>query len=363
MVCLVNQADQHIETGYKPFALLEMPTYRLDTGCCLLGPYGLPYSLFQCVVRFGIFCIGYHCGHCNTHAYHQFAHARGWIRLGLPQLPRRMIPAIIITGMIYMAMIVIKNYYVKVCFGYHFERSLFDSFKHNYLVVTATGIRLMAIWILAFHLYHYAVLQINTTRENARLSIIAKEAQLHNLSAQLNPHFFFNSLNSIKALVATEPRKARRAIDLLSDLLRNALYEKDTFLVPLSDEIGLVNDYLELEKIRFEDRLTYVTDIDEGLQGWQLPPLSIQTLAENAIKHGISKCPIGGRVHIKVEKEAEHIRVMVDNPGRLDQNDASGLGLKNLRERLSLHYNNRASLALTEIPGDMVSATMIIPSS
>ena len=313
---------------------------------------GIGYFVFDIVIGIGV-----------THAYHQFAHARGWIRLGMPQLPWRIIPAIIITGVIYMLLIVIKNYYVRVCFGYHFENSLFDSFKQNYMVITATGIRLMAIWILAFHMYHYAVLQINTARENARLSIIAKEAQLNNLSAQLNPHFFFNSLNSIKSLVATEPEKARRAIDLLSDLLRNSLYEKDTLLIPLSDEIGLVNDYLELEKIRFEDRLTYLIDIDEGLQGCTLLPLSIQTLAENAIKHGISKYTNGGRVDIKVEKAAARIRITVNNPGRLVKTETSGLGLKNLNERLTLQYNNRASLTLNQLPGEMVSATMIIPSS
>jgi len=313
---------------------------------------GIGFFVFDIVIGIGV-----------THAYHQFAHVRGWIRLDLPQLPWRIIPAIIITGIAYMILIVIKNYYVRAYFGYHFEKSLVDSFKQNYMIITATGIRLMAIWILAFHLYHYAVLQINTTRENARLSVIAKEAQLNNLSAQLNPHFFFNSLNSIKSLVATEPEKARRAIDLLSDLLRNSLYEKDTLLIPLSDEIGLVNDYLELEKIRFEDRLMYMIDIDEGLEGCLLLPLSIQTLAENAIKHGISKRTDGGRVSIKVEKEAANIRITVNNPGRIEKTDKSGLGLKNLSERLTLQYNKRASLELTQLPGDMVSAIMIIPSS
>ena len=313
---------------------------------------GLAYFILDIIVGIAV-----------THAYHQFAHAAGWIRLDLPQLPWRIIPAIIITGIVYMVLIVIKNYYVRISFSYHLEKSLFDSFKQNYLVICATGIRLMAIWILAFHLYHYAVLQINTARENARLSVIAKEAQLNNLSAQLNPHFFFNSLNSIKSLVATEPGKARRAIDLLSDLLRNSLYEKDMLLIPFSDEIGLVNDYFELEKIRFEDRLMYMIDIDEGLEGCLLLPLRIKTLAENAIKHGISKYTHGGNVNIKVEKGAENIRITVNNPGRLGKNDLSGLGLKNLNERLALQYNNSASFTLTQLPGDIVSAIMIIPSS
>ena len=262
-----------------------------------------------------------------------------------------------------MILIVIKNYYVRICFGYHFEKSLSDSFRQNYMVIAATGIRLMAIWILAFHLYHYAMMQINTTRENARLMVIAKEAQLNNLSAQLNPHFFFNSLNTIKALIATDPVKARRSIDLLSDLLRNSLYERNNQLIPLREEIALVNDYFELEKMRFETRLSYTIDADETLANHLLLPLSIQTLAENAIKHGIAKSVDGGCVNIQVRLIEGNIRVTVLNPGKLDSAGlTSGLGLKNLQERLSLQYNNTASIKLSQTAENTVSVIMIIPA-
>ena len=297
-----------------------------------------------------------------THAYHQLAHARNWINLDLPQLPWRIIPAIVIIGIVYMVLIVIKNYYVRLGFNYHFEKSLAVSFKQNYLIIAATGIRLMAIWILAFHLYHYALMQINVTKENARLMLIAKESQLNNLSAQLNPHFFFNSLNTIKALVATDPVKARRSIDLLSDLLRNSLYKRDNQLIPLGEEMGLVNDYFELEKMRFENRLSYTIDADEDLASHLLLPLSIQTLAENAIKHGIAGLVDGGCISIQVESIAGTIRITVENPGTLDSDGlAGGLGLKNLQERLSLQYNNKASLKLSQLAENKVSAIMIIP--
>jgi LytS/YehU family sensor histidine kinase len=232
------------------------------------------------------------------------------------------------------------------------------------VTVTATGIRLMAIWILAFHLYHYAVLQINATKENARLMLVAKESQLSNLSAQLNPHFFFNSLNTVKALAATDPGKARRAIDLLSDLLRTSLYGRDNLLIPLGEELGLVSDYLELEKMRFDNRLRYSISADEDLAGHPLLPLSIQTLAENAVKHGIAKSINGGSILIKIEKDADSILVTVQNPGKLDTTGlAGGLGLKNLGERLALQYGNRASLTVNEIPGNIVSSVMTIPLS
>lgn len=299
-----------------------------------------------------------------THAYRQFAHAQGWTKLDLTQLPWRIIPAILIAGIIYMPLVIVKNYYGKELFGYHFDGSLAEAFRQDFIIITATGIRLMAIWILAFHLYHYALLQISTTKENARLMLVAKESQLNNLSAQLNPHFFFNALNTIKALAAIDPGKARRAIDLLSDLLRNSLHGSDNFLIPLSQEIGLVNDYLELEKMRFEDRLTYTINADESLAYHPVLPLSIQTLAENAIKHGIAKCVNGGSINITIEKHAGSIQITVQNPGKLDTTGSTGgLGLKNLEERLMLQYGNKASFTISGSADDMVTSIMIIPAS
>lgn len=299
-----------------------------------------------------------------THAYRQFAHAQGWTGLDLRQLPWRIIIAVILTGIVYMLLVIIKNYYVRLGFHYRSENSLAESLKQNFVTVTATGIRLMAIWILAFHLYHYAILQINTTKENARLLLAAKESQLNNLSAQLNPHFFFNSLNTVKALAATDPGRARRAIDLLSDLLRTSLYGSDSPLIPLGQEISLVNDYLELEKMRFENRLMYTINTDENLAGHPILPLSIQALTENAIKHGIAKWANGGIVNIKVEQITGSIRITVQNPGKLDTTGLTvGLGLKNLEERLMLQYGGEASLSITEASGNIVSSVMTIPSA
>jgi hypothetical protein len=323
---------------------------------CLGGNFNIGLGIFYFLLDIAI-------GIAVTHTYQQFAHAQGWTRLDLPQLPWRIIPAILLSGIIYMPLVIVKNYYGKVYFGYRANDSLAEAFRQYFIIITATGIRLMAIWILAFHLYHYALLQITTTRENARLLLVAKESQLDNLSAQLNPHFFFNSLNTIKALAATDPDKARRAIDLLSELLRTSLYRMDNLLIPLSDEIGLVKDYLELEKMRFEDRLTYTIDMDESLAGNTLLPLSIQTLAENAIKHGIAKCVYGGNINIVIEKHADSIQIMVQNPGKLDTAFLTeGLGLKNLQERLMLQYGNKASFTISCPASDLVISTMIIPA-
>jgi len=220
----------------------------------------------------------------------------------------------------------------------------------------------MAIWLLAYHLYHYAQREINIAKENARLAIIAKDAQLNSLAAQLNPHFLFNSLNNIKALVIENPKSARRAIDLLSDLLRTSLYSGDVLLTTLKDELALVKDYFELEKLRFEERLQFCTDVDDRLNNTLILRFSIQTLAENAIKHGIAKQKNGGLISIKITETDSFIRITIQNPGEFNINASTdGLGIKNLTERLLLQYKGKAKFDITsEVEGN-VSSTILIP--
>jgi len=308
------------------------------------------YFVFDLIIGIGV-----------THAYRQLAHRKSWTQLNLSQLFRVILPSIIITGIIYAVLIVIKNYCARLLFNVHLEPALVVAFQRNFLTVLATGIRLMAIWILAFHLYHYAMMQIRIAKENARLQVAAKEAQLNNLSAQLNPHFFFNSLNTIKALIVSDPQNARSAIDLLSELLRNSLYQRDNTLIPLNEEISLVNDYLELEKIRFEDRLCFQIDIDKDMETWPVLPLSIQTLAENAIKHGIAKSINGGIVKVEVKEVDSSLKITVQNPGVLKNEGVAGVGLQNLQNRLALQYGDKASLTLIQLPNEIVSAVLLIP--
>ncbi|WP_157682101.1 sensor histidine kinase [Mucilaginibacter mallensis] len=226
------------------------------------------------------------------------------------------------------------------------------------------GIRLMAIWLLAYHLYHYAQREINIAKENARLAIIAKDAQLSSLSAQLNPHFLFNSLNNIKALVIENPKSARRAIDLLSDLLRTALYSDDVLLTTVKDELALVKDYFELEKLRFEERLQFCIEADDRLNNALILRFSIQTLAENAIKHGIARQKSGGLVSVKVVVVDNYINISVQNPGEFNMDEQNeGLGIKNLTERLQLQYKGLAKFGIINEAGGNVLSTILIPRS
>lgn len=297
-----------------------------------------------------------------THAYRVFALKRNWQNLHLKALVWRIVPAIFVLGALFMIIIAIKLYLVRLYFVPGFSVGFGSFFETSRLTLFSSGVRLMSIWILAYHLYHYAKREINAVKENARLTIITKEAQINNLLAQLNPHFFFNSLNNIKFLVAENPESARRAIDLLSDLLRNSLYAKNDKLVFVQDEINIVKDYLELEKLRFEERLQIQIEVDESLKKATIPPLSIQTLVENAIKHGIDKKMEGGLVAVKVERKENALQVSVQNPGALTGAEQSaGLGLKNLQERLQLQYNGRAALVISATSCHHVLSTLSIP--
>jgi sensor histidine kinase YesM len=299
-----------------------------------------------------------------THFYRSFALKNGWQKLDLKRLVPRLAAAVLILSLLYMFLIVGKLYLIRWLILEDFPVSFADFFNSSRLPVFVTGTRLMSIWVLAYHLYQYSRREIESVKENARLSLIAKETQLNNLTAQLNPHFFFNSLNNIKFLVAENPDAARRAIDLLSELLRNALTSKDDRRIALQNEIGLVRDYLELEKMRYEERLQIMIEADPGLAESLIPPLCIQVLVENAIKHGIEKRKNGGFIKVKIEREDEFIKIGVENSGRLiEGNHASGIGIKNLKERLALQYNEKAVFEIKQAKDETVLATLLIPSA
>ena len=296
-----------------------------------------------------------------SHLYRTISLKNHWDLLPPKRLLLIVLPLILVFGLILMLLTIGKNYLIAFYFYPNFNINFIDYFRPSWLVTWMMGIRLMAIWILAYYLYHYAQAELKANKESARLSLVAKNAQLENLTAQLNPHFFFNSLNNIKELVTENPSLAKRAIDLLSDLLRTSLYHRTAALITLQEEIHLVKDYLELEKIRFEERLLITIEVAEHALPIRLLPLCIQILVENAIKHGISTTEDGGNIAIKIEHKDSFIIILVQNSGSLKQSEGNGLGLKNLRERLHLHYNGKAIFTIME-HDKIVSATLIVPT-
>ena len=301
-----------------------------------------------------VICIGI------THLYRTSIIKTNWFQLKLRKLILRLIPSVGLLAGLFMLLMNLK-WHGFIKYSNDQYTVLWDSLL-SWNPVFITGLRLMSIWVLAYHLYHYYRREITISEENAQLAVIAKQAQLDNLSSQLNPHFLFNSLNSVKSLIIENPEKARRAIDLLSDLLRSSLYERDQELIYLQDELSLVRDYIELEKLRFEERLNIKFDIAPGLNRYKILPLSIQLLVENAIKHGIDNSISGGTLEISIKDQGKNLLITIQNPGTLAKRiNGENVGLTNLTRRLNLLYNNKASFDIQEQAGGIVTAKLVIP--
>ena len=297
-----------------------------------------------------------------THGYRAWVRRQPWAGLPVPGSAARALGAVLLLSAAYMLAVVSKNYGMQVLFNADYPTSFGWYYGQHALTLFVTGLRLLAIWVLLYHVFQYARREIRLTQENARLQVMAGEAQLANLRAQLNPHFLFNALHTIKALVLDDPKVARRSIDLLADLLRKSLANNRDELITVQAELNLVRDYLDLEALRFEERLRCHYRIDPATHAALVPPLSIQGLVENAIKHGISRRKNGGTLTVTVACGPDQLVVAVDNSGQLSAvANGTGLGLLNLQERLARHYQGRASFGLVQSAEEVVTATLVIP--
>lgn len=198
-------------------------------------------------------------------------------------------------------------------------------------------------------------------RTEATVQNLIRSTELDSLKSQLNPHFLFNSLNSIKALVRIDPPLAQKSIIQLSDILRKSLTISETPMIQLMDELLMMQQYLDLEKIRFDKRLTYHFKLENQSLNFRIPSMSLYLLVENAIKHGVSKLRKGGELFIHTRSEETHLYIIVRNTGVLEKKDNFyGTSLKNLERRLNHMYNGKAKLLFSEQEG-MVIATLCIP--
>jgi sensor histidine kinase YesM len=183
-----------------------------------------------------------------------------------------------------------------------------------------------------------------------RLEGLRTRAELDALQAKINPHFLFNTLNSIASLISENPAVAESTVEKLSELFRYTLQRSGNNTVRLSEELEIVRSYLEIEKVRFGDRLRFEIRSDESLNDFQIPPLLIQPLVENSIKHGIAAEPLGGSVDVEARRKGNSCIVTVTDSGKgfAAAGEDAGFGLKSIRERLNLLYGDRASLRVQE---------------
>jgi len=221
-------------------------------------------------------------------------------------------------------------------------------------------------YLLSVDLY-YVLMAVEASREaEARAlqaGILAREAELKALKAQVNPHFLFNSLNSISALTSSDPAKAREMCILLGDFLRRTLGLGEKSAIPLEEELSLIHSFLAVEKVRFGARIQMEENVDKGAMAVPVPPLLLQPLVENAIVHGIANLIEGGRVHLDIKAQNGMLSVLVENNFDPDAppRRKSGVGLANVRQRLAARYGNQASFDV-KANGDLFRVAISIPA-
>jgi hypothetical protein len=197
-------------------------------------------------------------------------------------------------------------------------------------------------------------LQLRTKElERERALKLATEAQLASLESRIHPHFLYNTLNSISSLIPEDPARAERLVEQMAALLRFSLDANQSGLVPLASELKIVADYLDIERARFGDRLRYQIDVPADLKESRIPPLSLQTLVENSVKHAIAPDRAGGEIRITGAGGDGLCRVAVSDSGPAFQLESapSGHGLDNLKDRLSALFGDRAALILQRVGG------------
>ncbi len=183
-----------------------------------------------------------------------------------------------------------------------------------------------------------------------RLTQLKTKAELEALQTKVNPHFLFNTLNSIASLISENPKTAEETVEKLSDLFRHSLRHTEKSTVTLAEELDLIRTYLEIEKVRFGDRLQYDVKCEEGLGEVEIPAMLIQPLVENSIKHGIAPAIGGGGILIEAKKTNGNCVITVSDSGKGFQNDGdpAGFGLRSIQDRLRLLYGEKASLEIVQ---------------
>jgi len=235
-----------------------------------------------------------------------------------------------------------------------------QSLKNN-IIFILNFIIYFIIWTV-FYVAIKGLMELNKGRETRlKLESNLKESQLNTLKGQINPHFMFNSLNNIRGLMLEDVDRARNMLTSLSETLRYSLTKSNVSSIALEDELEMVENYIEISKIQFENRLQFETNIDKASLNTQIPPMIIQMLVENAIKHGISNLKEGGKINLVTNIKDSQLLIEVANSGKLRSSpNSTQLGLKNIQQRLELLYGEAATFSLEEIENKVV-ATIKIP--
>jgi two-component system, LytTR family, sensor kinase len=334
--------------GWIAYAILQIVLYTASSGT--INGNRIVFFLLEAVV-----------GMLITHLLrYLIVHKFKWMNLALP----RLIPRVLATVLTLAFFAFLLQQAAIVLTGRVFNPDI--AFEIGYVIY---GWSFFSIVFFLWAVFYFAYFFVEQYNQSLRYENSKIEIELNNLKSQLNPHFIFNALNSIRALIDENPKKSKQAINHLSNILRNSLAVDRIGLTKFEDELKIVKDYLSLESIRFEERLKTEFDIDPSSNTFLVPPLMIQTLVENGIKHGISKLTEGGIVSVKTQVEGSVLKIQIRNSGHYHQYHINGikrkggLGLKNTAQRLKLLYGENASFKIGNESNTFVLTEIIIPQS
>ncbi len=304
-----------------------------------------------------------------THYFRPFIRRWAWRDLGWRALLPRVLAAAVGLAALWNS--------VTLAYGYLILRDDWDNKFSPLLIFGINWVNLSILllgWFSCYFIYHLFDRFNRSEIERLRLVAAVKDSELRALKSQVNPHFIFNSLNSLRALIDEDPARARLAVTQLANLLRYSLQSSQLETVPFEDELRVVNDYLALEQVRHEERLRLRLDVAPETLHLPVPPMLLQTLVENAVKYGISQRAEGGEIAIIARNDAGFLRLQVTNPGSLPtisiavpqtaaarREASTGLGLRNAGERLRLLFGERATLELRAMSPAVVVAEALIP--
>ena len=278
----------------------------------------------------------------------------------------------LVSGIVIGVLVALSTFLIVAILGDDESRQQFyvlSGDANNFLLHAILGYSVPIVFVQSIWAFIYIMMVTyrraqSAVMDNLRLENTLKDARLNTLAGQLNPHFLFNSLNNLRFMVHQDAKRAEDMITSLSDILRYSLDASKKDKVVVQEEIDIVMHYIELVKIQLGQRLQFSLVLDDGLEDCMIPPLAVQMLVENAVKHGIDRCPKGGALSVYGHKSDKGImfKIINDIPMITPESKSfgSGIGLKNIRNRLELLYNEKASLEF-EKQNNQVQVTLWLP--
>ena len=292
----------------------------------------------------------------SSDIFRRWIKRRNWLKLSPLQILPRVFLASIVVGLVITALVTAGW---PVVFGWAALRA--SGFGWVFPAIFIWSVTIF-LWAAIYFGVHYFESYKTSEVEMLRLAVVAKDAQLRVLLAQVNPHFIFNCLNSLRALIIEDPPRAQSMVTELAGMLRYSLQSGKTEAVSLETELEAVSAYLKLEAIRLEERLRIKIDMDPKSLETLIPPMLLQTLVENGVKHGVSRLAHGGEIRVASEMQKGALKIRVQNSGQLAESSSSTrMGLENIRQRLHLLYGDAASLVLRNQDAEFVIAEVSIP--